>query len=205
MKQLCRYPSRKKCLKMYLKGVHNGPKIQFWRYLCETWRKAIFGRPYSVFSIICNFRAHWKMEQMLKICIKQKLQKHIQQPTKIHQKTVPVATKMESRKQSANMYQKIRGNCWKWTPKWEPILGHILAIWPFFAVPGKPWEPNWLPRPSQESPGPVQASICIDFRWIWVDFVMICRVMWATFCLVCLVSFVGLLNHFWWFIASPTF
>ena len=65
----------KKCLKMYLKGVQNGPKIQFWRYLCETWRKAIFGRPYNVFSIFCNFRAHWKMEKMLKISIKKKAAK----------------------------------------------------------------------------------------------------------------------------------
>ena len=159
----------------------------------------VFLAYFVIFVRIERWKKCWKYS------LKKKLQKHIQKPTKIHQKTVPVATKMESRKQSANMYQKIRGNCWKWTPKWEPIFGHILAIWPFFAVPGKPWEPNWLPRPSQESPGPVQASIFIDFRWIWVDFVMIFRVMWATFCLVCLVSFVGLLNHFWWFIASPTF
>ena len=51
----------------------------------------------------------WK--KCRKYSLKKKLQKHIQKPTKIHQKTVPVATKMESRKQSANMYQKIRGNC----------------------------------------------------------------------------------------------
>ena len=76
--------------------------------------------------------------------------------------------------------------CRTWTPKWGPILGHILAIWPLFAVPGKPWEPKWLPRPPQESPGPVQASIFTDFWWIlhgfWVDFVMMFRVMWATCC-----------------------
>ena len=55
------------------------------------------------------------------------LQKHIKKPTKIHQKTVLVATKMESRKQSANMYQKIRETVENGLPNGSPFWD---TFWP---------------------------------------------------------------------------
>ena len=84
--------------------------------------------------------------------------------------------------------------CRKWTPKWGPILGHILAIWPLFAVPGRPWEPKRFPRPPQEPPGPVQASIFTDFGSILSVFFddFSCHVDY--FLLVCLVFFLVTLN-----------
>ena len=109
---------------------------------------------------------------------KKQLKKTYQNPSKIGAGSYQNGVSKTERKNVSTNIEK----CRKWTSKWGPILGHILAIWPLFAVPGKPWEPKWLPRPPQESPGPVQASIFTDFRWILVDFVMIFRVMWATFC-----------------------
>ena len=111
-----------------------------------------------------------------------KLQKMIpktyQNPSKIGPGSYQNGVSKTERKNISKHIEK----CRKWTPKWGPILGHILAIWPLFAVPGKPWEPKWLPRPPQESPGQVQTSIFTDVRWIWMDFVMMFRVMWATCC-----------------------
>ena len=106
------------------------------------------------------------------------ISKTYQNPSKIGAGSYQNGVSKTERKNVSTNIEK----CRKWSPKWTPIFGHILAIWPLFAVPGKPWEPKWLPRPPQESPGPVQASIFTDFRWIWVDFVMIFLVIWATSC-----------------------
>ena len=53
----------------------------------------------------------------------------------------------------------------------------------------RPWEPKWLPSLPQEPPRPVQASISIDFWSILDDFLMIFCIMWATFYLVCFITF----------------
>ena len=45
------------------------------------------------------------------------------------------------------------------------------------------------PKPPQEHPRPVQASISIDFWLIWDDFLMIFCIRWATFYLVCPITF----------------
>ena len=52
-----------------------------------------------------------------------------------------------------------------------------------------PWEPKWLPRLSQEVPRPVQASISVDLGLILNDFLMIFCIMWVTFYLACLITF----------------
>ena len=57
-------------------------------------------------------------------------------------------------------------------------FGHLAPL----CCPRQALGAKMTPKASQESPGPVQASIFTDFRWIWVDFAMIFRVMWATFC-----------------------
>ena len=66
---------------------------------------------------------------------------------KIHEKSVLVAIKMETRKR---MQKKLKNNgkCRKWTPKWEPRRGHFLIIWLLFSVPDGPGSPNG----SQASP-----------------------------------------------------
>ena len=61
------------------------------------------------------------------------------------------------------------------------FFGHLP---PFFCA-RRPWVPS-LP---QEPPRPVQASISIDFKLILDDFLMIFCIMWATFYLVCLITF----------------
>ena len=65
------------------------------------------------------------------------------------------------------------------------FFGHLAL---FFCA-RRPWEPKWLPSLPQEPPRPVRASISIDFLLIWIDFLMIFCVMWATFYLVCLIIF----------------
>ena len=59
------------------------------------------------------------------------------------------------------------------------FVGHLA---PFF------W-PKWLPSLPQEPTRPVQASISIDFGLILDDFLMIFCIMWATFYLACLITF----------------
>ena len=65
------------------------------------------------------------------------------------------------------------------------FFGHLA---PFFCA-RRPWEPKWLPSLPQEPPRPVQASISIDFWLILDDLLMIFCIMWATFYLVCLITF----------------
>ena len=65
------------------------------------------------------------------------------------------------------------------------FFGHLA---PFFCA-RRPWEPKWLQGPPQEPPRPVQASISIDFGLILDDCLMIFCIMWATFYLVCLITF----------------
>ena len=71
-------------------------------------------------------------------------------------------------------------------------FGHLALLCCPRQALGAKLTPKTFPR----IPG---TSLSLNFHRFSVnlnDFVMICRVMWATFCLVCLVSFVGLLNHF---------
>ena len=65
------------------------------------------------------------------------------------------------------------------------FFGHLA---PFFCS-RRPWEPKWRPSLPQEPPRPVQASISIDFWSILDDFLMIFCIMWATFYLVCFITF----------------
>ena len=66
---------------------------------------------------------------------------------------------------------------------------------PFFCA-RRPWEPKWLPSFPQEPPRPVHASISIDFELILDHFLMIFCIMWATFYLVCLITFLVILRLF---------
>ena len=85
----------------------------------------------------------------------------------------------------------------KWTPKWRPRAGHFLVIWLFFSVPGGLGSPNGSQGLSQQPPGSVQASISTDFWSILDDFLMIFCIMWATFYLACLITFLFTLSlHF---------
>ena len=74
-------------------------------------------------------RSEWRFPYLstIRTSMQQKLQKHIKKPTNIHQKTVLVATKMESRKQSANMYQKIRETVENGLPNGSPFWD---TFWP---------------------------------------------------------------------------
>ena len=65
------------------------------------------------------------------------------------------------------------------------FFGHLAS---FFCA-RRPWEPKWLPSLPQEPPRPIQASISIDFGTIWDNFLMIFCIMWATFYLVCFITF----------------
>ena len=106
---------------------------------------------------------------------------------KIHEKSVLVAIKMETRKRMQKNIEKSR-KISKMDPKICPdavIFGHLAA---FFRA-RRPWEPKWLPSLPQEPPRPVQASISIDFLSILDDFLMIFCIMWATFYLVCFITF----------------
>ena len=67
----------------------------------------------------------------------------------------------------------------------RPFFGYLA----FFFCARRPWEPKWLPSLPQEPPRPVQASISIDFGLILNDFLMIFCIMWATFYLACLITF----------------
>jgi hypothetical protein len=122
--------------------------------------------------------------------IQKSFKKYSKKPTKIHQKSVMVATKTESRKQCSKIYQKYR-KMLKMTPQmgthFRTHFGHLAPL----GCPRRPWEPNWLPRPPPRAPG---TSPSLDFHLFWDDFLiclMISHIMWATFCLVCLVSFLG--------------
>ena len=86
----------------------------------------------------------------------------IQKVIKIHEKSVLVAIKMETKK---TMHKNINKswNMSKMDPKMgaqtRSFFGHLA---PFFRA-RRPWEPKWLPSLPQELPRPVQASISIDF------------------------------------------
>ena len=66
------------------------------------------------------------------------IQKTYQNPSKIGAGSYQNGVSKTERKNVSTNTEK----CRKWTLKWGPMLGHILAIWPLFAVPGKPWEPK---------------------------------------------------------------
>ena len=99
---------------------------------------------------------------------------------KIHEKSVFVAIKMETRKKTQNEIEKSRKMS-KIDPRMgaqtRSFFGHLA----FFFRARRPWEPKWLPSLPQEPPRPVQASISIDFWLILDDFLMIFCIMWATF------------------------
>ena len=77
----------------------------------------------------------------------------------------------------------------KMDPKMEAhtrsFFGHLA---PFFCA-RRPWEPKRLPSLPQEPPRRVQASISIDLGLILDDLFMIFCIMWATYYLVCLITF----------------
>ena len=107
---------------------------------------------------------------------------------KIHEKSVLVAIKMETRKRMQKHIEKSWGMS-NIDPKMgaqaRSFFGHLTL---FFRA-RRPWEPKWLPSLPQEPPRPVQASISIDFLLILDDCLMIFCIMWATFYLVCLITF----------------
>ena len=98
---------------------------------------------------------------------------------KIHEKSVLVGIKMETRKRTPKNIAKYRTMS-KMDPKigaqTRSFFGHLA---PFFCA-RRPWEPKWLPSPPQEPPRPVQASISIDFGLILDDFLMIFCIWFAS-------------------------
>ena len=107
---------------------------------------------------------------------------------KIHEKSVLVAIKIETTKRTQRNIEKSR-KMLKMDPKMEAqTRSFFYHLAPFFRA-RRPWEPKWLPSLSQEPPRPVQASISIDFLLILDDLLMIFCLRWATFYLVCLITF----------------
>ena len=99
---------------------------------------------------------------------------------KIHEKSVLVAIKMETKKTMQKNIEK----SWNMSKmdtemgaQTRSFLGHLAS---FFHA-RRPWEPKWLQSLPQEPPRPVQASISIDLLLILDDFLMIFCIMWATF------------------------
>ena len=91
----------------------------------------------------------------------------------------------KGRKKTPKKHENYR----KLTLKWKPRGGTFLAIWLLFSVPGGLGSQNDSQGLSQEPPGPVQASISIDFETILDDRLMIFHITWATFYLACLITF----------------
>ena len=52
-----------------------------------------------------------------------------------------------------------------------------------------PWEPKWLPRPPPRAPKTSPSLDFHQFKLILDDLLMIFCIMWATFHLVCLITF----------------
>jgi hypothetical protein len=88
---------------------------------------------------------------------------------KIHEKSVLVAIKVETRKRTSKKIEYSREMS-KMDPKMgaqtRSFCGHLA----FFFRARRPWEPKWLPSLPQEPPKPVQASISIDFGLIFKRF-----------------------------------
>ena len=81
---------------------------------------------------------------------------------KIHEKSVLVAIKMETKNTVQNNIDK-SWNMSKMDPKMRAqTRWFFVHLAPFFRA-RRPWEPKWLPSLPQEPPRPVQASISIDF------------------------------------------
>ena len=98
-----------------------------------------------------------------------KLQTNIKKPTKIHQKTVLVATKMESRKQSANMYQKIKETVENGLPNGSPFWDTFWPSGPSLlsqASLGSQTDSQDLPKNPRDQSKPQFASIFGEFGWI---------------------------------------
>ena len=95
----------------------------------------------------------------------------------MHEKSVLVAIKMETRKRTQKncgkerKMSKMDSNMGSQT---RSFFGHLA---PFFRA-RRPWEPKWLPSLPQEPPRPVQASISIDF-WLILDDFLWFSVSWA--------------------------
>ena len=106
---------------------------------------------------------------------------------KIHEKSVLVTIKMETRKRTQQKHRKITENVENGAQNGSP---DVVIFWSsgFFFCARRPWEPKWLPSLPQEPPRPVQASISIDVLFILDEFLMIVCIMWATFYLVCLIT-----------------
>ena len=111
----------------------------------------------------------------------------IQKLIKIHEQSVLVAIKMETRKRTKQT-SKNNGSCRKWTPKWKPRRDHFLVIWLLFLCQtalGAQMAPKPPPRAPKTSPR-------YDFhRFLLLlnDFLMIFCIMCAIFYLVCLIIF----------------
>ena len=107
---------------------------------------------------------------------------------KIHEKSVLVAIKMETRKKCKKKIETSRKKS-----KMDPQMGaHTRSFFgqlTFFFRARRPWEPKWLQSLPQEPPRPIQASISINCCLMLDDVLMIFCIMWATFYLVCLITF----------------
>ena len=112
----------------------------------------------------------------------------IQKITKIHEKSVLVAIKVETRKRTQKNIEQ-QWNMLKMDLKMGARTRSFFGHLPFFFCASRPWEPKWLLSLPQEPPRPIQASISVYFWLILDDFLMIFCIMWAIFYLVCLITF----------------
>ena len=141
------------------------------------------------------FHHFWKLRFVARMLKKvQKMTpKWLPNSMKILKKWLQKGSEKNNTKTDATNHGKNR----KWTPKWRPRGGHFLVIWLLFSVPGGLGSPNGSQGLSQQPPGSVQASISTDFGSILDDFLMIFCIMWATFYLACLITFLVTLSlHF---------
>ena len=103
---------------------------------------------------------------------------------KFNENREKIATKTESRKQSAKMYQKISKNVDNGPLNGDPFWDTFWPSGPSLlsqASLGSQNDSQGLPKSPRDQSKPQFSPIFTDFRWICVDFVMIFRVMCATF------------------------
>ena len=84
---------------------------------------------------------------------------------KIHEKSILVAIKMETRKKNAKKHRKITENVEN-GPQNEPRRGHFLVIWLLFSVP----DGFGPPRAPKASPSLDFYRFLVDFGWFFDDF-----------------------------------
>ena len=72
--------------------------------------------------------------------------------------------------------------CRKWSPKRAPKLGPFLDILPLFAVPGALGSQNGSQGSPKSPQGPSKPRFSAILNRFLIDWLMIFRVTWATFC-----------------------